>query len=138
MGGRGGSSCSASFLALKHQLVLADSGKKKISSSQAHEQIIKSPAFEGRVKRVHKRLEELLSALNEQRWKDCFEIVWDEFQDLHQLYESVGIVYRNQKSCDILNILENFLEKRKGRSFSNNGCGFFCAFTLSSRSEKNV
>ena len=101
------------FSQLKHQLVLAGSESKEISSSEAHKQIIKSPVFEGRVERAHKRLAELLSALNEQEWKGCFEIVWEEFQDLHQLYESVGIFYRNEKSYSILNKVKEFWKKEK-------------------------
>ena len=109
--GEGARPLALPFLQLRHQLVLADSKKKEVSSSKAHEQVIKSPAFKGRVERAHKRLAELLSALNGQSWKKCFEITWEEFQDLHQLYESAGIFYRNEKSYNILNKVKEFWKK---------------------------
>ena len=111
--GKGARPVTLPFSQLKHQLVLVGSESKKVSSSKAHEQIINTPALEGRVERAHKRLAELLSALNEQNWKNCFEIVWEEFQDLHQLYESAGIYYRNEKSYNILTIVKEFWNKEK-------------------------
>ena len=111
--GEGARSVSLPFSCLIHQLVLADSKSKSVSSSEAHEKILTSPVFDGRAKRAQDRLSSLLSALNEQKWRTCFEIVWDEFQDLHQLYESTGIFYRNKKSHDILNKIKIFWEKEK-------------------------
>ncbi len=101
------------FENLIHKLVLVDEKSKPVSSSEAHEEILTSPVFEGRVQRAKDRLSALLSALNEQNWKVCFEIVWDEFQDLHQLYETSGIVYRNEKSHEVLNAIKIFWKKEK-------------------------
>ncbi len=101
------------FPHLIHQLVVVGSKSKKISSSTAHEQILKSPAFKGRVKRARSRLLVLLSALNEQNWKACFEVTWEEFQDLHQLYETAGIFYRSENSHKVLDILEGFWRREK-------------------------
>ena len=98
---------------LIHRLVLADAKSKSVSSSEAHGKILTNPVFEGRVKRATDRLSSLLSALNEQNWKACFEITWDEFQDLHQLYETSGIVYRNEKSHEVLNTIKIFWEREK-------------------------
>ena len=101
------------FEDLIHKLVLVDEKSKPVSSSEAHEKILTSPVFEGRVKRANDRLSALLSALNERDWKICFEITWDEFQDLHQLYESSGIMYRNQKSHEVLNEIKTFWKREK-------------------------
>ena len=101
------------FENLIHQLVLVDKKSKLVSSSDAHEKILESPVFEGRVERAKDRLSALLSALNEQNWKTCFEITWDEFQDLHQLYETSGIMYRNKKSHEVLNTIKAFWEREK-------------------------
>lgn len=111
--GEGARPVTLPFSQLKHQLVVADSGKKKVSSSKAHEEVIKSSAFEGRVERAHQRLAKLLFALNVQNWENCFKIVWDEFQDLHQLYESMGIFYRNEKSYNTLKKVKEFWKKEK-------------------------
>jgi len=96
-----------------HQLVLADDNNKFVSSSEAHIKIIDSPLFKGRVERANKRLSDLLSALNVKNWRTCFEIVYDEFCDLHELYESVSIFYRNEKSYDILNTIKTFWKKEQ-------------------------
>ena len=103
------------FSYLKHQLVLADSEIKPISSSESHKRILTSPILVGRVERAEKRLSDLLSALKTKSWKCCFEIVWDEFQDLHQLYENARppVFYRNETSYNILDKIKTFWEREK-------------------------
>ena len=101
------------FSRLKHHVISAEFKSKKVSSSKAHQEIVKSPAFKGRGDRAKKRLSALLSALKQKDWKACFEITWDEFQDLHHLYESAGIFYRNKKSHQILDTVKTFWEKEK-------------------------
>ena len=112
---KGACSITLPFSQLIHQLILPDSENKKVSSSEGHFRILKSPFFKGRVARVENRLSVLLSALNEQNWQKCFEITWEEFQDLHQLYETSDppIFYRTRKSHDILKVIKTFWEKQK-------------------------
>lgn len=111
--GEGARPLNLPFDNLIHQLVLVGSKSKLVSSSKAHEKILASPVFKGRVERAQSRLSALLFALNEQNWKKCFEITWDEFQDLHQLYETSGIFYRNEKSYDILNAIKTLWKREK-------------------------
>ncbi len=111
--GEGARAIKIPFPYLTHQLLVVDSKQKKVSSSLAHEKIIMTSAFKGRVDRAQSRLSSLLSALNERDWERCFEITWNEFQDLHRLYEAAGIFYRNKKSYKILNIIKAFWEKEK-------------------------
>ena len=99
------------FPKLTHQLILTDDKKKEVSSSLAHKKIFNSPCFQGRSKGESTRLYRLITAMSKKNWKLCFEIVWDEFQDLHQLYESVGIHYRNKKSLEILNDIKSRWDK---------------------------
>ena len=101
------------FSHLTHKLIMVDSEKKAVSSSTAHIKIVASPAFKGRVERAQKRLSTLLFELNNQNWRACFEVIWEEFQDLHALYESAGIFYRNRESHKILNTIKTFWEKEK-------------------------
>ena len=101
------------FPHLHHQLILVDSKEKKISSSAAHEKIVQTSAFKGRIDRAQARLADLLEALQTQNWKKSFEIVWEEFQDLHALYESAGIFYRNKKSLKIIKIVQNHWNQEK-------------------------
>ena len=98
------------FSSMIHQLVIVDTNKKSISSSESHKRILKSPLFKGRVERAKNRLNDLLSALNKKDWRQCFEITWEEFQDLHQLYENSNpmIMYRTENSHKVLNWLKKF------------------------------
>ena len=113
--GEGARAVDLPFPHLIHQLILADEKSKLVSSSEAHKRILTSPVLEGRVERAQSRLFALLSALNTQNWRRCFEITWEEFQDLHQLYEKSNppVFYRNEKSHNILNRIKTFWEKEK-------------------------
>ena len=109
--GEGARAVDLPFSFLRHQLVCVGTEQKKVSSSKAHTQIVKSPAFKGRALRAKDRLRALLLALNTQDWKACFKITWDEFQDLHSLYESAGIVYRTKESRSALSAVKAFWDK---------------------------
>ena len=102
------------FSHMIHQLVIVGSIKKSVSSSEGHKRILTSPFFKERVERANRRLAGLLEALNKQDWRQCFEITWEEFQDLHQLYESSdpSIVYRTKDSHKVLDWLKNFWEEK--------------------------
>ncbi len=111
--GEGARAVNLPFSYLIHKFIVVDRKKKEVSSSTAHEKILTSPSFAGRVERAEKRLSDLLLALKGQNWKTCFEITWDEFQDLHTLYENAGIFYRNKKSHEILNTVKTFWEQER-------------------------
>jgi len=102
------------FPVLIHQLILSDQKQKPVSSSEAHQRLTTSPYFLGRTERVQKRLDRLLTSLKKAQWNDCFQIVWEEFEDLHQLYEtsSLPIVYRTDKTYKILTIVKDFWKKK--------------------------
>lgn len=71
-----------------HQVVVVEDTKKAVSSSEAHERVVSSPLFEGRPDRAEQRLVELIAALKENRWRRAYEIVWDEFHDMHALFST--------------------------------------------------
>ena len=73
---------------LFHQLVIVDSKDKKIDSTQAHQRVKTSPQFNERVDRAHKRLHSLKSSLNLEDWRKCFQLCYEEFLDIHSLFES--------------------------------------------------
>ena len=100
------------FPKLIHQLILSDKKQKRVSSSEAHQRVLTSPYFLDREKRAKERLSALIQALRKGNWKDCFQITWDEFEDLHQLYEtaSLPVVYRTDKTQKILDIIKDFWE----------------------------
>ena len=102
------------FSSMIHQLVIVSAKTKSVSSSESHKRILSSPFFKGRIERVKNRLNDLLLALSKKDWRKCFEITWEEFQDLHQLYESSSpmIVYRTENSHKVLNWLKKFWDEQ--------------------------
>jgi diphosphomevalonate decarboxylase len=71
-----------------HLAVIIDGAKKEVSSSEAHRRVASSPEYSGRAQRVQMRMEKLLGALKKQEWSEAFGIVWDEFEDMHRLFET--------------------------------------------------
>ena len=71
-------------------LILKNAPYKKISSSEAHQRVRTSPLFAGRAERAQKRLSKLLRALKAGRreWRTARAIVWEEFEDMHRLFET--------------------------------------------------
>lgn len=86
--GEGAESVEIPTGTLLHAAVIVSAGVKEVSSSQAHERVTTSPRFEGRVARAHERLRRLISALKESDWRVAFDTCWDEFVDMHELFET--------------------------------------------------
>jgi diphosphomevalonate decarboxylase len=95
---------------LLHDVVLVDTKLKEVSSGEAHKRIETSPHNKGRAERAEKRLMDLISAFNEDNWKAAYNIVWDEFMDMHELFETSEplFCYRTEKSYAALQILRKF------------------------------
>ena len=92
-------------LRLHHAVVILENEPKKVSSSEAHKRVVTSPKFVGRVKRAEQKLEELISVIRKSEWKIGRELVWDEFEDMHELFHTsqVPFSYITPKARDILN-----------------------------------
>ena len=73
---------------LMHQVLIIEKKEKKISSSEAHRRVLSSPLFKGRPQRANNRLTQFCQALNKNQWEKCYSIVWEEFLDMHQLFET--------------------------------------------------
>jgi diphosphomevalonate decarboxylase len=73
---------------LQHQVVLLGTGAKEVSSSDAHKRIATSLLNRGRSERAETRLNQSLLAMREDRWQDLYDIVWQEFFDMHALFET--------------------------------------------------
>ena len=89
---------------LYHQVVVVDSAKKSVSSSEAHKRDVSSANYQGRPMRAQDRLAHLLEAFRHQDWKLAFEISWDEFTDMHNLFETSepGFSYLTKTSHEAL------------------------------------
>jgi len=95
---------------LRHLLIVVDSKEKTVSSSQAHKLVLESPKFEGRTKRALGRLDDLEKSLNMSDWKRAYEICYDEFVDMHELFETSKrpFSYRTESSSSITEIVKNY------------------------------
>ncbi len=105
------------YQALKHQVLLCDESIKKVSSSEAHNRVLTSDLFKGRVERAEERLQKLINALRAENWKTAFEICWNEFWDMHTLFHtsSPAFMYMNASTMKTLIALhKNWLEKGDG------------------------
>lgn len=94
---------------LIHQVIVVKKAVKKISSSEAHKKVLSSPLFEGRPERASIRFSQLLKALNEKKWEKCYSIVWEEFCDMHQLFEtsSPPFSYKTSAVKEVLKYLSD-------------------------------
>jgi diphosphomevalonate decarboxylase len=75
---------------LLHQVIIVEKQAKAVSSSEAHQRVASSLLFEGRAKRAETRLANLLNSLKNQNWQSSFEIMWQEFWDMHALFETAN------------------------------------------------
>lgn len=73
---------------LIHQVVVVEESQKLVSSSEAHLRVSTSELFENRPKRAENRMGGLLKALRGEDWKTAFELTWQEFWDMHALFET--------------------------------------------------
>ncbi len=100
---------------LLHEVILISQEKKKVSSSEAHVRVLQSPKFVGRVERATKRFHELQSLLqvqSDENWKKMYQLVWDEFEDMHTLFETCPepFTYRNDLVFQELKSLKELWE----------------------------
>lgn len=105
--GEGADGVQLPFQRLHHQVAIIEDGKKEVSSSEAHKRVLTSELFNGRTTRAEHRLQQLLSALNDQDWKRATDLVWADFWDMHALFEtsSPAFGYMSPKSLQVLNFV---------------------------------
>ena len=99
---------------LHHIVIIVEAGKKEVSSSEAHKLVATSPRFEGRVERAEIRLKDLIHALRFQDWNLAVQICWDEFMDMHRLFETSTppFSYMNEDSKIVLQELQKKFASR--------------------------
>lgn len=101
------------FNNLMHLAVVAEAGKKEVSSSEAHQRVRTSLLMRGRTNRAELRLNALKAAFENKNWKEAYEICWAEFWDMHALFESSdpNFGYMNSGSLKILNYTKEYWKK---------------------------
>lgn len=94
---------------LSHQVIVVENEKKEVSSSEAHKLVTTSPLFQGRPERAEKRLAELMQALQNRDWNAAFQVTWDEFMDMHELFHTSTPAFRyiNPASQEVLDYVKN-------------------------------
>lgn len=98
-----------------HSVVIVESEKKDVSSSQAHKRVSESLLFKGRPERAEHRLEKLIEVLTLQQWAEAFEICWAEFWDMHALFETSqpSFGYMHPESLWVLNQIRQIWKMQK-------------------------
>lgn len=95
---------------LVHKSILISQAPKPISSSEAHIRITSSPYYAERATRARQRLTDLLAAFKDHNWSQAFNIVWDEFRDMHQLFSTCQqpFAYLDQSAEEVLTYLQHY------------------------------
>lgn len=101
---------------LIHQAVIVESGKKSVSSSEAHLRVTSSSLFAGRPERANVRLKNLVEALRVDEWHVAFEICWAEFWDMHVLFETASppFSYMTPESLVVLRKAQDIWKSGQG------------------------
>ena len=99
---------------MDHEIIFLDAKKKEVSSGDAHKRVFTSPRFEGRPERAEQRLNDLIGALIDRNWKECYIIVRDEFKDMHELFETSNpsFTYRTPQSMQVVEFLETIWNEK--------------------------
>lgn len=103
-------SINISINELLHDLVLVDNGLKKISSSDAHRLVQTSLLIDGRDNRAKNRFDRLLYALNNNQWEVAYQVCWEEFSDMHALFETSAphFSYFTKETIFVLSKVKDF------------------------------
>jgi diphosphomevalonate decarboxylase len=100
----GAESISAPYEKLEHDVVVVSGEEKSVSSSEAHLRVSSSLLFEGRAARAERRLKELLLSFQSKDWEKSYQLIWEEFWDMHALFETSrpSFGYMNERSISVL------------------------------------
>ena len=82
---------------LDHLALVVSAEKKDVSSSQAHVMVLESPLFAGRIERAQNRMDrlsELLQQNSAEAWRETYQVCWDEFLDMHELFHTCPRPFR--------------------------------------------
>lgn len=101
---------------LIHDTIIISAEEKAVSSSKAHQNVKTSPLYIGRPERAQNRLKHFMNALKDEQaehWQILCQIAWEEFQDMHRLFETAipAFSYRSEATQQALNALEQFWQK---------------------------
>lgn len=109
----GAESVDLPYKNLIHVAVVIESVPKEVSSTEAHRRVDTSLLQKDRGFRAERRLESLVSLMKDENWKGCFETIWQEFWDMHALFETSfpSFGYMTPDSLSALKILKEGWQK---------------------------
>lgn len=101
------------FQQLHHTVMLLDSNKKEVSSSEAHLKVTTSPDFSSRLINVKNRLQQIEKANDQGDWSYFCDLAFEEFEEMHALFETSvpSFSYRNSQTRDVLKQLQEMNNK---------------------------
>lgn len=127
------------YAKLKHNVLIISDKKKVISSSQAHKRVLKHTDFKKRLQRSEKRFIDVKKLLLKAgSFLKIQNIVWDEFIDMHNLFESCpqSFSYFNLNVKAILKDLKIFIANKQ--IWLSMDAGPNIHFLYSDKEEKNL
>lgn len=94
---------------LIHLVLVVEEKKKIVSSSAAHKLVSESSLFKGRPQRANRRLKDFVQDARSKNWQKMFQICWDEFWDMHNLFHTSKppFFYMNHKTMQALQLILN-------------------------------
>ncbi|MFA6303464.1 MAG: diphosphomevalonate decarboxylase [Legionella sp.] len=100
---------------LLHKVIVVNNQEKEVSSSEAHKRVKTSPFYPERSIKAEQHLVRLMQALQIEDWNSAYQICWQEFQDMHQLFStsSQPFSYITHESVQVLERLQNFWQQHK-------------------------
>lgn len=101
------------FTHLLHDCWIMSEREKSVSSSEAHRRVKTSPYFEGRENRATQRIHALTEALQTQNWYRAYQLTWDDFHDMHRMFETAlePFRYRTPGTDQALLILQDYWDE---------------------------
>ncbi len=107
------------YQSLHHHVIIISDQHKTISSSEAHKRVTTSLLYDNRPQRAEQRLKELLNALNQQNWQTAHTIIWQEFWDMHALFETAAqpFNYIQPDTLTVLDYLRTYWQKNNDGPF---------------------
>ncbi len=79
---------SSGMPSLSHFVVLIKTQPKTVSSSEAHSRVETSPLWQGRVSRVHARVEQVRLSLLSGDLRSLAQVAWTESWEMHSLFHT--------------------------------------------------
>lgn len=98
---------------LIHHAVIVTHDVKEVSSSEAHRRVKTSPNYNKRLENVAIRLDEMTKALQRKDWRTTYELAWEEFHEMHDLFKTSDpkFGYMNDDTHKILREVKDYWRK---------------------------